>query len=49
MKLEDLSKETQRTINALAKSKGVKPDEVLMRFKDIFFRRKVSKHYPIFS
>ena len=49
MKLENLSKKTQQTINALAKAKGVKPDEVLMRFKDIFLRRKVSKHSPIFS
>ena len=49
MKLEQLTKETQRTIKALAKSKGVAVEEVLERFEAIFLRRKVSKHFPLFS
>lgn len=49
MKIDKLSAETQRTINAIAKAKGLTPDEVIARFRAIFLRQKVSRHSSVFS
>lgn len=49
MKLDNLTKKTRATIIALAKNKGITPEEVLAHFREIFLRRKVSKHFPVFS
>lgn len=49
MNLKDLTKKTRETIIALAKNKGIAPEEVLSHFRAISLRRKVSKHSRVFS
>lgn len=44
MKMESLSIETQATICAIAKLKGISPEEVLAHFYRLYSGRKVSKH-----
>ena len=48
MKLSDLSAKSRATVERIAKSKGLKPIEVLRHIDAIFSRRRVSKHSEIF-
>ena len=49
MKIQQLTPATQKTVRALAKSKGMTVEEVLKYFQNIFFRRKVFRHSRVFS
>lgn len=49
LKLSDLSEKSRATVEKIAKSKGIKPIEVLRHIDVIFSRRKVSKHSMVFA
>lgn len=46
MNLNEFTKETQEQIKALAKKRGITPEEVVSRFDALFHGRGVSKHSP---
>lgn len=48
MKLEQLDKKTRDAVVRHAKKIGIKPEEVLSRFDQIFRGGKVSKHFRLF-
>jgi len=49
MKMEQLTRQTQQTIKALAEKRGLTPEQVLAHFDALFSRKKVSIHSPVFS